>query len=162
VYKQIEQYYKDNYNNLVNYFKRRAGSHEAAEDIVQEAFTRALKYHKSFNPERQSIEKWFYSIANNAFNNYRQQERISGMSVEMEEKHEPTYELCDYSSDLVKKVKGYLKTQEGLVKDIIELNFFKGYNMREVGQILNQPRTTVQSIVYRFRSDILREFGDTT
>jgi len=42
--KQLERFYKTNYLTLIKRVSHRAGGPYNAEDVVQEAFVRALKY----------------------------------------------------------------------------------------------------------------------
>jgi len=65
-YKVIEDYYRKNFKRLVNISRGRAGSYHNAEDVVQEAFTRALKYHKSYNPAMTAFDAWFSRILDNS------------------------------------------------------------------------------------------------
>lgn len=62
----INNYYKENYDLLVKRIAKRVGNSEDAEDVVQEAFARALQYYASFKPEK-SFEKWFSVILSNCY-----------------------------------------------------------------------------------------------
>ena len=58
----IEEFYKENFDKLVVQLSRRAGSLENAEDIVQEAFLRALTYKDAYNPKLNQFSTWFNGI----------------------------------------------------------------------------------------------------
>ena len=86
----IEQFYKENYNILVKRIQARRMQECDAEDVVQEAFVRALKYADSFNPDFHEIGAWFNTILNNSFKEYRHDNYTGDYSFcdDREEDHE--------------------------------------------------------------------------
>ncbi len=72
---QLEKLYRDNRKRYVNMMSRilrhdRAGG----EDVVQEAFCRALKFYGSYDERRGKLETWFNTIL---FNSLRDNQRAS-------------------------------------------------------------------------------------
>ena len=78
-YKMIEDHYKNNFKRLVNKTVGKTGNRYNAEDAVQEAYTRALAYYKTFNPESGVFEKWFENILNNSVRNLNSEARSKGI-----------------------------------------------------------------------------------
>ena len=64
----IENHFRKNYKKQVGYITNRVPhkSHALAEEVVQEAYCRALKYFKGFDPTRSNFSTWFNRILNNA------------------------------------------------------------------------------------------------
>lgn len=161
MYKLIEEFYTENRRLLVNSWSRRAGSPENAEDILQEAFFRALKYKDSFNPERQEIGAWFNRIMNNTFVAFKRDERLEGMSVEYnDETHAETYEMSQTDADLTARIIDEINKKDGDVRDTLYLFFVKEFKPTEVRDILDIPYRTIQSYIYRFKGEMIGVFGD--
>lgn len=161
MHKIIEQFYIDNRSLLVNRITRRAGSPENAEDVVQDAFERALKYKDSFDPNRQEIGAWFNTILNNTLVKFKRIEIVGGMALEYEEdKHAESYTMSETDSDLVKKISEEISSKSGDVRDVLHLYFEKEYKPTEIKEVLNIPYRTIQSYIYRFKGEMMGEFGD--
>ena len=84
MHKQIENHYKENYGRILKRMTFRAGGIHQAEDIVQEAYCRALKYYSELKVEE--FDRWFSMILNNAYNDYKRDE--IGLSY-IEDEDEP-------------------------------------------------------------------------
>lgn len=81
----IEQFYIDNHELYVKRLSRQAGSPSNAEDVVQEAFLRALQYADSYTErEGQNMEKWFNSILRRALVDFKRVETKQGMVASTE------------------------------------------------------------------------------
>jgi RNA polymerase sigma factor (sigma-70 family) len=67
--KMFDEHYRINFETLVKKIRSFAGSHHAAEDVVQEAYTRAIR---SYDDERVlEFNPWFNTIlANSLKDNY--------------------------------------------------------------------------------------------
>lgn len=63
MYSAIEQHYRANYDRLVTAYSGRVGYHNA-QDVVQEAYTRALVYSKALVGDR-PIDHWINQIIRN-------------------------------------------------------------------------------------------------
>lgn len=158
MYKQIEQFYKDNYDMLVKRFNRRAGGIENAEDVVQEGFARALQYKNSFNPERQEIGAWFNSIINNTLVRHQKEQMLKGMSVPYDEhEHEEVYDCDSEKKLLISNILDRMYVKGSGKKNILYLYFVQGYKMAEITRVVDDKYTTVQSIINRFKSEMVRK-----
>ena len=136
------------------------GDRFGAEDIVQEAFTRALKFEKSYDPNAGDIKAWFNSILFNALRDYKRTER--GYSVETTK---------DISVDDVMPEEYVSKISDGHLKKMVEdtilnlpndrhkkvlyLFFILGYTSSEIAQIeAGVSQTNVTTIVNRFKESL--------
>lgn len=61
---QLEELYRDRYTVFLDGLTRVSGSHEAAREIVQEAFARALRVRRQFRGDG-NLEAWVWRIAVN-------------------------------------------------------------------------------------------------
>ena len=66
---------------IYNFCHRMTGSQAASEDLVQEAFMRALKYRQTFRGDADFLP-WLYRLARNVCNDYFQKNQRFPMAVE--------------------------------------------------------------------------------
>lgn len=161
MYKQIEQFYRDNYSTLVKRLNRRAGGVENAEDVLQEAFLRALKYCDSFNPERQEIGAWFNTIMNNTLVVHQRAVMLDGMSTSYDEElHEECYECDAESKLLIGEIIERIEDKDERHRNILHLFFVCGYKIREVQQVVGGGYKGIQMLIHRFKLTMIEEYSD--
>ena len=86
-----QAYFKD----VFLYMCSLSADENIAEEITQEAFTKALKSLDSFDGKK-DIRAWLFTIAKNTYYTYCKRQKIFG-------EHEPHEELSDPQSDLTEK-----------------------------------------------------------
>lgn len=156
----LEEFYKRSYNDLCKRVANRAGGAYNAEDVVQEAFLRALKYWGSYNPERRSVGAWFNTILQNALKDFSKEERMIGMTVEFDE------ELCDglvmsqTATHMLRKVRELIESKDGLTREILELYFLHSYKPRDIVKVLDVKVKTVDTYVFRFKQEVKEKLGE--
>ena len=150
---KIDQFYSENFDTLVKRYHNRAGSRPNAEDVVQEAFSRALKYYSTFEESKKEFGAWFNTIANNALRDFKNQEKRMGMSVEFNEEDWGTSLNLD---DEMLKESIYTKIAEKpkQQREILKLHFEKQYMAKEIAEQMDVPHRTVVTTVVRFSKEI--------
>ena len=162
---------RDAFGELISRHMRRAycaalglvGSHDDALDLSQEAFARAFRNRKSFDPER-SFYGWVYQILRRLCFNFlrdsknrrrRLEERSHwlveevGVSV-MGGDPERHVELNDMRDSLEAAIK-QLSERE---REVIVLKEFEGLRYREIADLLDVPVGTVMSRLYAARRSL--------
>ena len=156
----IEQFFRDNYQVLVKRIQARRMQESDAEDVVQEAFTRALKYRDSFNPDFHEIGAWFNTILNNAFKDYRHANFTGDYSF-CEDEHDEL-DLAEQGwvdANMLKKIREEVSKLPKGQASIVHLVLLSGYKYKEAAQILDQKFETVKKTVYRFKKDMRDTYG---
>lgn len=153
-YKEIEQFYQDNYNRLVKILTHRAGSPENAEDVIQESFTRAMTYWSSFDPERQELGAWFNTIMNNTLRTYKRDERSGGTFVELEEEHHESFCLSETNQDTIQRIKDAIASKSGDDRDILDLYFLKQFKPREIMCVVETNNKRISYLVNQFKLEM--------
>lgn len=136
------------------------GDTALAEDVVQEAFTRAIKYIHLFNEERGSIETWFNAILFNTMRDIQKQERhVAELNKEIH-----FYDLLDpakplitpeYLVDIYKYIQNISNRRH---RSVLELFFIYGYSSKEISKIeSNMTQSNVTTIVMRFREQLKKQ-----
>jgi RNA polymerase sigma factor (sigma-70 family) len=155
----MEQYFRDSYTRKLKLITRiLRGDHATAEDVVQEAFARALKFMKSYDKKRGTLDKWFNSIMFNAMHNIQNDHKgvvhVSTDSLSPQDVLEE--EQLAHTPELVNYIEKFISLQENpLHKRILTLFFIMGYTSKEISQIEKGiTQTNVTTIVGRFRSKL--------
>ena len=156
----IEEFFRDNYQVLVKRIQARRMQESDAEDVVQEAFARALKYRDSFNPDFHEIGAWFNTILNNAFKDYRHANFTGDYSF-CEEEHDEldASEQGWVDANMLKKIREEVSKLPKGQASIVHLVLLSGYKYKEAAQILDQKFETVKKTVYRFKKDMRELHG---
>jgi len=143
---------------LFNYFLRLTGNRPVSEDLIQEVFTRILKYRTTYRGEdRYSV--WMYKIARNAHIDFlRRQKETVALEDQFEEAE---------SADLVPEERVERQQEAALIsralkklspkkQEIILLSRFQNLKYREIAELMECPVGTVKGMVHR----AVRELGD--
>lgn len=158
--KVLTLYFKSEYEKLCKKVARRAGSPENAEDVVQEAFYRAIKYWNSFDPEKKALGAWFNTILSNACKDKKREDMMLGMCLEFEDDMLDGVEMSQTDHDTVKKIKAYIRSKPEPLSEVLILYFEHGYKPREIVEILDVDNKFVRQSVWRFKGDVAELMGN--
>lgn len=147
----VGEYYAKEFDNLVRRLSRGAGSVSNAEDVVQEAFSRALKYFHSFDPTKKSFQTWFSVILVNAYNAFRNEELRGGAVVELDEEMVGQEDLPHYEGNLLDKVKELIEKKSPYEAEVLDLYFIQGLKPREIVEVTDVKLRTAESYIYQFK-----------
>ena len=149
----LTEYYNEMHDKLVQRFQKRSGGWHNAEDVVQEAFARALKYINSFDPEHKPMAAWFNSILNNAFKDFRKEERRQGMVAE-EDQIIDDLDTIVFKSETVEALLNHIDEMPEPKKTVIRLFVIQGYTAEEILQQTELNIASVRKIVHEFYTDV--------
>lgn len=153
----IEAHYKDNYNKLCKIYRFRCNDETACEDVVQEAYVRAIKYFDNYDPTK-DFAAWFYRIIGNAFNDWRRAER-GVILEEFEEQHEEGIPCSSYNEKVIREINRLIDNKEEGQKEILSLYFRKGYGPTDIAAITSHTRVAVYKTIERFKKELKELYG---
>ncbi len=154
----LEQFYKNKRSHYVKLMKARAGSPEAAEDIVQEAFCRALQYWDSYDPTL-PLEAWFTRIVNNSLKAYKNMEK--GHSSEPFDEEEVDGTDCRMlNKQLWETIRREINQYDGEHYEVLSLYFEHQYKPRDICKVVDLKYKNVETILQRFKRDIKDTYGE--
>lgn len=81
----LEAFFKKEYSGLVKKINFRVRHMEDSEDIVMEAFGRAAKHFKGFNPEYKEFGAWFNTILKNCLKDYQREKFVNCIETVVDE-----------------------------------------------------------------------------
>ena len=143
---------------LFNFFLRLTGNRAASEDLVQDVFTRILKYRATYQGEDR-FAVWMYKIARNAhIDHLRKRKETVPLDGQFEEapSPEPAPEdraVKEQESALLAKALARLSPKK---QEILVLSRFQNLKYREIAELLDCPIGTVKGLVHR----AVEELGD--
>jgi RNA polymerase sigma-70 factor, ECF subfamily len=122
------------------------GERGAAEELVQEVFTRAWRHAERYDPGRASVRTWLYQIARHAIIDARRRASVRpGLPL-----HEPTPGMEPVAESLEQAMLGWqvataLDRLSPDHRQMIRLAHLQGLTMREIAERCNLPVGTVKS-----------------
>jgi len=158
----IEEFYTENFDRLVIQLSRRAGSIQNAEDIVQEAFTRALTYKDAYNPNLNQFSTWFNGILRRCLYDFKRVELKQGMAIlEEEPLVEETVDLDGYEQKFAAEIEKHIEQKANVAhKNVLYLYFIRGYPRRDIVKITDESIKNIEIITYRFKQEMRERYGD--
>lgn len=137
--------------NLARWLTRNATD---AEDVVQEAYLRALKHYRSFHGS--DSRPWLLAIVRNTFYTWRQRNRASEQGIPFDEEIHSSEEHPNPEVLLLQKASTQLVTQaiEELpaeFREVIVLRELEGLSYKQIADVTQIPVGTVMSRLARGR-----------
>jgi RNA polymerase sigma factor (sigma-70 family) len=155
----IAGHYDLHFNMWVKRLSRRVPGIMDAEDVIQEAYTRALTYAHTFDSRVSSFNTWFTNIVNNV---HRDMKRKDFLSCEIREDDWYTKEADDYEDDefvcaqIQEEIK---KIKLAHHRNILFSHFIAGNKVGQTAKQLDIPLEGVKTVVRRFKKNIGEQYG---
>lgn len=154
---ELEVYYRANYDQLVKRLGRAVGSVMDGEDIVHDAFERALRFRESGS----NLERWFSVILSNCLKNHQARARLGGASKPIEECME---ELDPVIPDDIRgitkdEIKILYKCKPEQQREMLRLTLEFGYKPSEVVTLMKDVTLRqVNNCVYAFKKEVVERY----
>lgn len=126
-----------------------------AEDLVQEALIRALRFWDSYDPE-QEPRAWLFTIVRNTFVNHykaalRRREVHHTAAAEAALGHAPPADEAMEGCEVAERVREAVASLPVEFRETVRLVDLEGYAYLEAAETLGVPKGTVMSRLYRGR-----------
>ncbi len=137
------------------------GNDQDAEDVVQEAFLRALRFFGSFRGG--DGRSWLLAIVRNTCRDWLRQHRATAAAFD-EELHTPDADVETPETLLVQqadreRVRRALEALPIPWREVLILRELEGLSYREIGEVAGIPPGTVMSRLSRARRRLQRELA---
>jgi RNA polymerase sigma-70 factor (ECF subfamily) len=159
----LRRLYRAYASELLGFALNALGDREAAEEIVQEVFTRAWRHAERYDPERGSVRTWLYQIARHAIIDARR--RSAARPALAAAETDPDTQAGGPSIEqamLGWQVAAALERLSPDHRQVIRLAHVRGMSVREIAAACGLPEGTVKSRTwYALRSLrlVLEEMG---
>lgn len=154
VYQQVCDLYEKNFRKYISRVSPRVGGRGNAEDVVQEAFCRALNYCDTLT-EGEPIEPWFNTILNNSTRDFKKQEVFEGMATEDEEES-TTLEDLELREDVVTMVLQEISDTREPKRTVFTGYFILGRTPGEIAKYSPMSKQEISSACLRFKKKLQR------
>ena len=142
---EFERLYTEEAQGLFAFLAYRTGDRPLAEDLLADAFERALK--GRFNPRKGSAKTWLYSIALNLLRDHLRRAAAEGRAYERVEAPAASDAFADFEArDELLRAMATLSPEE---REAIALRFGAELTVPEIAGVLGLPLSTVEGRVYR-------------
>ncbi len=133
-------------------------SREAAEDLIQDTFYRALSNSEKFL-EGTNIKAWLFTIMRNLFiNNYRRQKKSNTVTDTSDNQYllNSTKRIEKNESERSFLAEDISKAMREVSSDFTEpfMMYFNGFSYEEIGEQLDLPLGTVKSRIFFARKEL--------
>ena len=146
---QFERLFEDHAQGLLGFLAYRSGDRALAEDVLADAFERALRSRRRFDPRRGSAKTWIYSIALNRLRDQMRrgeaERRAVGSVAAGAVTEAPGLEQIEDRSDLGRAL-ARLSDEE---REAVALRYGGDLTVREVARITGVKLSTAEGRVYR-------------
>lgn len=148
----IEKHYVENYNRLVKKLTFRAGTVWAAEDVVQTAYERAIRYRRNCDEHR--FGQWFSMLLNNALRDFQAEERGHSASDIDDEDVAATLSCPHYPEKIMKEIYDLIDTKSENQMEVLKLYFQHGMSSKDISNITQHSDANCRQIIKRFRDEL--------
>lgn len=156
---ELEQFYRANFDRYVKQYTNRAGTKESAEDAVQEAFVRALKYWDSYDPTH-PLDTWFNRIISNALKHQKSMDKGRVNHEEFDEANVDGTDCRMLNQRLWRQIQEEIKVYDGQHYEILSLYFEHQYQPRDICKVVDMKYKTVETFLQRFKLMIKEKYGE--
>ena len=154
MYSIIEKHYKHNYKMFVKRVASRAGSFEDAEDVIQEAYYRALKFSNSFEMGLH-FNHWFSRIVSNVLKDRISERYGKGSHEELDEERIEGDEDSAYTNKLLEVVFEEIdKVENEAHREVLAFYFEYGFSLQEINELSELNYHNIHKIVKMFKKGL--------
>jgi RNA polymerase sigma factor (sigma-70 family) len=143
---EFERLYADEAQGLFAFLAYRTGDRALAEDLLADAFERALR--GTYNRRKGPAKTWLYAIALNVLRDHVRRSAAEGRAyarIDAGSELEDPFAGVEHRDELTRG----LATLSGEEREAISLRFGAGLTVPEMASLLGQPLTTIEGRVYR-------------
>lgn len=146
----FDRLWRDHADGLFGFVYYRTGDRTLAEDVVADAFERAMRARRRFDLRRGRAKTWVYAIALNCLNdqlrrNGAEERALARVAVGETAGDRDALELVEEREQLLRA----LQTLSEEEREAVALRYGGDLSLRELAQVCGEPLTTVEGRVYR-------------
>ena len=143
----FERLYAAEAPGLFSFLAYRTGDRALAQDLLADAFEKALRARRGYDRRRGSEKTWLYAIALNVLRDHLRRAAAESRAYERVEDGAARDPFADVEvRDELMRGLTQLSAEE---REAISLRFGAGLTVPEMATVLGEPLTTVEGRVYR-------------
>jgi RNA polymerase sigma-70 factor (ECF subfamily) len=147
---EFERLYAAEAGGLFSFLAYRTGDRALAEDLLADAFERALRARRRYDRRKASQKTWLYAIALNCLRDHARRAAAEGRALERtgaagDAWTDPALAGVEHRDELA----GALAALSAEEREAVALRFGAELTVPEMADLLGEPLTTVEGRVYR-------------
>ena len=147
----FEKLFKMYYNEAVLYVCSLTHNRTLAEDIVQEAFSKALT---SIDDERDTFKYWLFKVSRNCYFDYlRKTKRLAPIDDKQRSDERELVQGIIEKEEYVALYDAISNLKENY-REVVLLYYFDGLSVSEIGDITGQSTDNVKVLLFRARAKL--------
>ncbi len=159
----IIQLYKKQMIILFKYLVKLGCSRYEAEDIIQEAFIRAIQYMDGVKIEK--LPSWLFTVAINILRTNKKRENKISFSLDEEIYFNNFYSEADVEDSIlanekVKYIKITLENMKDDYKNLLIMKYHADLSYKQISLLLGMPESTVKTYLYRAREEFKKRWEE--
>jgi RNA polymerase sigma-70 factor, ECF subfamily len=128
---------------IYNFALRWLGNEADAADVTQETFLRAIRDLAQLR-SKEKLGSWLFTIARRAILQLQRRKSMKRLDAPPYDQSPTSHEMVS-QQELQKGIKEALTGLPENHKEVLILRYYHGLNQRQIGEILDRPRTTIQA-----------------
>ena len=144
----FERLYAAEAQGLFAFLAYRTGDRALAEDLLADAFERALRSRVKYDRKRGSEKTWLYAIALNLLRDHARRVAAEGRAYERVGGPPDAFDVFS-GIEARDEIGRAMQVLSGEEREAISLRFGAELTVPEIAVVLDQPLTTVEGRVYR-------------
>ena len=154
----IEELYRKYHQELVGWCRSMTGNPHTAQELVQEAFLRAMLHEDVLaNLREQQRRSWLYRTVKNLYvDRVRHRSRETIVEELPQQQMGPERDFEEFVRLEWEELLEALPDKEGV---IFSLRYLEGYNSRQIGELLSLPPGTVRANLSSARQHLKELLG---
>jgi RNA polymerase sigma-70 factor (ECF subfamily) len=147
---QFERLYEQHAQPLFGFLVYRTGDRALAEDLLADAFEKAFRARRRFDPRKASEKTWLYSIALNCLRDHARRDAVRDRAVErtpvrVGDDAYSALERVESRDDLTRALDSLTEEES----EVIALRYGSDLTVPEIARVMKEKLTTIEGRVYR-------------
>jgi RNA polymerase sigma factor (sigma-70 family) len=151
----IENHFKENYGRIVKRMSFRAGTVWDGEDVVMEAYARAMLYYRAFDGT--NFDKWFSTILRNCLREHRYGPRDVDV-VEFNEEEVEGSSCNSYNGRTMVRIYEEIQKRPAVQSEILMLYFHQEYTATDISRMTDYKYGQIHQTILRFKNEIREKY----
>jgi RNA polymerase sigma factor (sigma-70 family) len=156
-----DQDFADHAQPLFGFLAYRTGDRALAEDLMGEAFERALSSRRRYDPGKASAKTWLYAIARNCLRDHRRRAEAEVRALDRAGAGEGLAAVDDAlgqveDRDVLERGMSALSDEE---REVVSLRYGGDLTVPEIANLLDEKLTTVEGRLYRALRKLRAQLG---
>ena len=147
----FDELYRESRDDLFAYVAGMLRDRSAAEDITMQAFERAYRRRRGFNPKRGSRRGWLFGIARNAaLDELRRRRRHTALAAEPEDA-EAAHAAEDAAETSLRRstVRAAMERLPSRDRELVALKYFAGLSNAEIATVVGISESNAGTKLHR-------------